>query len=56
MLVEGDSKRSKKDFCGRNSGNDVVIFPKVEGIKPGNYVHVRIKEATSATLIGEIES
>jgi tRNA-2-methylthio-N6-dimethylallyladenosine synthase len=56
VLVEGDSKRSKKDFCGRNSGNDVVIFPKVEGIKPGDYVHVRIKEATSATLIGEIES
>ncbi len=56
VLVEGDSKRSKKDFCGRNSGNDVVIFPKVEGIKPGDYVHVRIKEATSATLLGGIES
>jgi tRNA-2-methylthio-N6-dimethylallyladenosine synthase len=54
VLVEGDSKRSAKDFSGRNDANDVVIFPKVEGVKPGDYVMVRVHEATSATLLGTI--
>jgi len=54
VLVEGDSKKSAADFKGRNSQNKMVIFPKVEGVKPGDYVQVLIKEATSATLKGEV--
>jgi tRNA-2-methylthio-N6-dimethylallyladenosine synthase len=54
VLIEGDSKRSDQDFKGRNSQNKMVIFPKKEGLKPGDYVKVRIREATSATLIGQI--
>lgn len=54
VLVEGDSKRSDKDFCGRNDHNNMVVFPKVEGVQPGDYVWVLVKEATTATLIGEV--
>jgi tRNA-2-methylthio-N6-dimethylallyladenosine synthase len=54
VLIEGDSKRSDQDFKGRNSQNKMVIFPKKEGLKPGDYVKVKIREATSATLIGQI--
>jgi tRNA-2-methylthio-N6-dimethylallyladenosine synthase len=52
VLIEGDSKRSIEDFKGRNSQNKMVVFPKVEGLKPGDYTHVKIIEATSATLKG----
>ncbi len=54
VLIEGDSRRSDRDFCGRNSQNKMVVFPKKEGYRPGDYVHVRIHDATSATLLGEI--
>ena len=54
VLIEGDSKKSDKDFKGRNSQNKMVIFPKKTGLKPGDYVSVKIKAATSATLKGAI--
>lgn len=54
VLIEGDSKRSDQDFKGRNSQNKMVVFPKKEGLKPGDYVKVKVHDATSATLIGEI--
>lgn len=54
VLVEGDSKRSAQDFCGRTDHNQMVVFPKVEGIHPGDYVNVYIKDATAATLLGEL--
>jgi tRNA-2-methylthio-N6-dimethylallyladenosine synthase len=54
VLIEGDSKRSSKHFKGRNSQNKVVIFPKAPGLKPGDYTSVKIREASSATLKGEI--
>ena len=54
VLIEGDSKKSTADFKGRNTHNKMVIFPKVEGVKPGDYVQVIINKATSATLKGEI--
>lgn len=54
ILIEGDSKRSDLDFCGRNTQNKMVVFPKQQDLKPGDYTFVKIKEATSATLLGEI--
>ena len=56
VLIEGDSKKSDKEWKGRNSQNKMVVFPKIENRvhKPGSYVNVIIKEATSATLIGEL--
>jgi tRNA-2-methylthio-N6-dimethylallyladenosine synthase len=56
VLIERDSSRSDKDFCGRNSQNKMCVFPKKEGLKPGDYVMVHIKDATSATLLGEVVS
>ncbi|HKK89200.1 MAG TPA: tRNA (N6-isopentenyl adenosine(37)-C2)-methylthiotransferase MiaB [Saprospiraceae bacterium] len=53
VLIEGDSKKSDLDFKGRNSQNKVVVFPKVVGYGPGDYIHVRIMNSTSATLLGE---
>jgi tRNA-2-methylthio-N6-dimethylallyladenosine synthase len=54
VLIEGDSKKSDQEFKGRNSQNKMVVFPKVNGCKPGDYVWVKIKDATSATLKGEL--
>jgi len=54
VLVERDSSRSSADHCGRNSQNKMCVFPKKEGVNPGDYVMVRIHDATSATLLGEI--
>jgi len=54
VLIEGDSKRSSNQLSGRNSQNKMVVFNKVEGLRPGQYVHVKINRCTSATLIGEL--
>ncbi len=53
VLIEGHSKRSTEDYCGRTGGNKMVIFPK-SSIEKGSYVHVKISSCTSATLFGEI--
>jgi tRNA-2-methylthio-N6-dimethylallyladenosine synthase len=52
VLIEGNSKKSDAHFKGRNSQNKMIVFPKVEGKKPGDYIQVRVDEVTSATLIG----
>lgn len=54
VLIEGDSKRSEEEFKGRNSQNKMIVFPKQGDLKPGDYVMVRVTDATSATLRGEI--
>ena len=54
VLIEGTSRKSEDDFKGRNSQNKMVVFPKKEGLKPGDYAMVKILDATSATLKGEI--
>jgi tRNA-2-methylthio-N6-dimethylallyladenosine synthase len=54
VLVEGDSRKSDQDFCGRNTQNKMIVFPKQAGIKPGDYVLVTVHNATSATLIGRM--
>src|SRR5690606_10133944 len=56
VLIEGDSKKSDEDFKGRNSQNKMIVFPKTEGYGPGDYVHVRVDDASSATLMGKIVS
>ncbi|MBC6996014.1 tRNA (N6-isopentenyl adenosine(37)-C2)-methylthiotransferase MiaB [Neolewinella lacunae] len=52
VLIEGDSKKSAADWKGRTTQNRMVVFPKLEGEKPGDYVTVRIIDSTSATLFG----
>ena len=54
VLIEGFSKKSNLDYCGRSDHNHMVIFPVIEGIKPGDYVNVLIEKTTTAILIGRI--
>ncbi len=55
VLIEGNSKRSQDDFCGRTDFNQMVIFPKNgTTYQPGDYVRVQVNEGTSATLRGEL--
>ena len=51
ILIEKSSKRSSEFWSGRTSQNTVAVFPK-EKYKVGDFVDVKIKEVTSATLIG----
>lgn len=53
VLIEGTSKRSREQLFGRTGQNKVVIFDRGD-LRPGQYVMVRITEATSATLKGEV--
>lgn len=53
VLIEGNSKRSDEQLCGRNTQNVMCVFPKKDK-KKGEYVDVLITSCTSATLIGEI--
>ena len=53
VLVEGFSKRSHAQLCGRTEQNKMVVFDK-EGHHIGETVRVRITDSTSATLLGEI--
>ncbi|NXG98365.1 CK5P1 protein, partial [Loxia leucoptera] len=63
VLVEGPSKRSASELCGRNDGNIKVIFPDAEledaaghgapgRAQPGDYVVVKVTSASSQTLRG----
>ncbi|XP_072571113.1 mitochondrial tRNA methylthiotransferase CDK5RAP1 isoform X3 [Paramormyrops kingsleyae] len=67
ILVEGESKRSSQDLCGRNEGNIKVIFPRdnvpllgddahTAPISPGGYVLVKITSASSQSLRGHAMS
>lgn len=53
VLVEGYSKRSREQMCGRTQQNKMIVFPKGD-TKPGDFVMVKVTEASSATLIGEL--
>lgn len=52
VLIEGESRKSNMYWYGRNSKNAVVVFPK-EYYNKGDFVKVRVKTCTSATLIGQ---
>ncbi|KAM9066188.1 CDK5 regulatory subunit-associated protein 1 isoform X2 [Sarcophilus harrisii] len=63
ILVEGPSKRSTTELCGRNDGNIKVIFPDIEmedcinsgsltRAQPGDYVLVKITSSNSQSLKG----
>jgi tRNA-2-methylthio-N6-dimethylallyladenosine synthase len=56
VLIEGFSKKSGNDYCGRSDQNAMVVFPVGEKYKPGQYVNVLIGRSTTATLIGRVVS
>ncbi len=53
ILIEGESKRSADDLCGRNDQNKMVVFPRKHYGK-GQYVNVLVTSCSAATLKGEI--
>jgi tRNA-2-methylthio-N6-dimethylallyladenosine synthase len=52
VLVEGFSKRSREQLCGRTEQNKMVVFDRGQH-HIGETVRVRITGSTSATLLGE---
>ena len=52
VLVEGFSKRSREQLFGRTSQNKVVVFDKGSH-RIGEFVWVKVNDASSATLLGE---
>ena len=52
VLIEGTSKRSDKQLCGRTSQNKMVVFDRVEGYRAGDYINIKINDCSSATLFG----
>lgn len=53
VLVEGFSKRSREHMMGRTQQNKAVVFPRGT-VKVGDFVKVRVTDASSATLICEL--
>lgn len=57
VLIEGNSKKSEREWMGRNSQNKVIVFPKEDdNLQPGSYVNVTVTDCTKATLLGKIVS
>lgn len=55
VLIDGDSKKDETEWKGRNSQNKVIVFPKEHhNLKKGDYVNVKVKDCTQATLLGQI--
>ena len=54
VLIEGFSKRSREQLCGRTEQGKMVVFDKGSH-HIGQTVRVRITGSTSATLLGKIE-
>ena len=52
VLIEGVSKKSDEMWCGRNSQNTMIVFPK-GNLSKGQFAKVRVESCTSTTLIGK---
>lgn len=52
VLIEKKSKKSELEWSGRTTENTTVVFPKSH-YNIGDFVNVKIKDCTGATLIGE---
>ena len=53
VLVEGPSKRNPAELCGRNSQNKMCVWPDTVH-RAGDFVEVKIKDCSQATLLGEL--
>ncbi len=53
VLIEGFSRKSREQLCGRTSQNKMVVFDAADH-RAGEYVRVRITGCTGATLFGEL--
>lgn len=53
VLVEGPSKKDSSELCGRTDTNKMCVWPD-KGHKAGDFVRVRVKDSTQATLLCEL--
>ncbi len=53
VLIDGESRKNKNQWKGRNSQNAVVVFDKQEGQKLGDFVSVFVHDCTRGTLLGK---
>lgn len=53
ILIDGASKRSNDQLCGRTQQNKVVVFDRKEA-KVGDFVQVKVDSCSSATLLGHL--
>ncbi|MEO8766360.1 MAG: tRNA (N6-isopentenyl adenosine(37)-C2)-methylthiotransferase MiaB [Ginsengibacter sp.] len=56
VLIESDSKKSDACWSGRSDNNKVVVFPKNEILRKGDYVEVVVESCTAGTLIGKLKN
>ncbi len=57
VLIEGDSKKSREAWAGRNDQNKIIVFPKNDPrLKKSDYAIVHVHACTSATLLGTLVS
>ncbi|MEZ4458215.1 MAG: tRNA (N6-isopentenyl adenosine(37)-C2)-methylthiotransferase MiaB [bacterium] len=54
VMVIGEARRNDEQLCGRTDDFKMAVFPKADGIGPGDLVDVRVVDATSHTLICEL--
>ena len=52
VLVEGPSKKNPDELCGRNGQNKMCVWPDTTH-KPGDFVKVKVRDCTQATLLCE---
>lgn len=53
VLIEGPSKRSDKQLCGRTDTNKMTVFDRGD-LQKGDYAEVVITDCTSATLKADV--
>ena len=54
VLAEGPSLRNAERWAGRSPQNKIVIFAPPSGLRPGDFVRVRIDSAQPQTLYGSV--
>lgn len=54
ILIEGPSRKSDEQLCGRNTQNCMAVFDRGD-YKAGEYVNVLIEDCTAATLFGTVQ-
>jgi tRNA-2-methylthio-N6-dimethylallyladenosine synthase len=54
VLVEGVSLRNDSRWSGRTRTRMMVVFPPVDGVKPGMLVRVRVNRVMPQTLYGDV--
>lgn len=54
IMAEGPSEKNPVVWSGRNSQNKLVHFKPIKKLRPGEFIQVRITDAQTFTLTGEI--